>query len=125
GTSLLEIFRKIAIGVPGTAMPEFAEDISDEDRWAVAAYVGAMQYGGSATAATFAAVRRQVDSALAMRSDKLAFDAYLTFEQVETEVRARNAGLASDLESAFAWLRVRATRADANEKHVIRERLLA
>ena len=95
GTSLLEIFRKIAIGVPGTAMPEFAEDISDEDRWAVGAYVGAMQYGGSATAATFAAVRRQVDSALAMRSDKLAFDAYLTFEQVETEVRAKNPGLAS------------------------------
>src|SRR5437762_4110870 len=84
-----------------------------------------MQYGGSATAATFAAVRRQVDSALATGSDKIAFDAYLTFEQVETEVRARNAGLASDLESAFAWLRVRATRADANEKHVIRERLLA
>ena len=125
GTSLLEIFRKIAIGVPGTAMPEFAEDISDEDRWALAAYVGAMQYGGSATAATFAAVRRQVDSALAMRSDKLAFDAYLTFEQVETEVRAKNPGLASELESAFAWLRSRAPKADDAERHAIRERLLA
>ena len=79
GTTLLEIFRRIAIGVPGTAMPEFAEDIPLEDRWAVAAYVSAMQYGGSVTAATFAAVRRQVDSALAQRSDKIAFDAYLTF----------------------------------------------
>src|SRR5438874_1150402 len=125
GTTMLEIFRRVAIGVPGTAMPEFAEDLSEQDRWAVSAYVAAMQYGGSATTATFAAVRRQVDSALATGSDKIAFDAYLTFEQVETEVRARNAGLASDLESAFAWLRVRATRADANEKHVIRERLLA
>lgn len=125
GTSLLEIFRKIAIGVPGTAMPEFAEDISEEDRWAVAAYVGAMQYGGSATAATFAAVRRQIDSALATRSDKLAFDAYLTFEQVETEVRANNAGLASELEGAFAWLRARAPGADATERQAIRERLLA
>jgi high-affinity iron transporter len=125
GTSLLEIFRKIAIGVPGTSMPEFAEDLSEEDRWALAAYVGAMQYGGSATAATFAAVRRQVDSALVTRSDKLAFDAYLTFEQVETEVRAKNPGLASELESAFAWLRTRVTRADEAERHAIRERLLA
>src|SRR3989442_14268958 len=105
-------------------MPEFGGAFSEQDRWAVSAYVAAMKYGGSGTAATFAAVRRQVDSALATGSDKVAFDAYLTFEQVETEVRARNAGLASDLESAFAWLRVRATRADANEKHVIRERLL-
>jgi high-affinity iron transporter len=125
GTTLLEIFRRIAIGVPGTAMPEFAEDISVEDRWAVAAYVSAMQYGGSATAATFAAVRRQIDSALAQRSDKIAFDAYLTFEQVETEVRAKNAGIASDLETTFGWLRSRVAHADDAERHAIRERLLA
>jgi len=125
GTTLLEIFRRVAIGVPGTAMPEFAEDLTAEDRWAVAAYVGAMQYGGSATAATFAAVRRQVDSALALRSDKIAFDAYLTFEQVETEVRAKNGGLASDLETTFGWLRTRAARADDAERSAIRERLLA
>jgi high-affinity iron transporter len=125
GTSLLEIFRKISIGVPGTSMPEFAEDISDEDRWAVAAYVATMQYGGSATAAAFATVRRQVDSALETKSDKLAFDAYLTFEQVETDVRAKNPGLASELEGAFAWLRARAPSADDAERHAIRERLLA
>jgi high-affinity iron transporter len=125
GTTLLEIFRRISIGVPGTAMPEFAEDLSEDDRWAVAAYVGAMQYGGSATAATFAAVRRQVDSALALRSEKIAFDAYLTFEQVETEVRAKNPGLASELETTFAWLRTRVARADQTERDAIRERLLA
>jgi len=125
GTTLLEIFRRIAIGVPGTAMPEFAEDVPDEDRWAVAAYVGAMQYGGSATAATFAAVRRQVDSAIALRSEKIGFDAYLTFEQVETEVRAKNPGLAGELETTFAWLRTRVARADDAERHAIRERLLA
>jgi high-affinity iron transporter len=125
GTPLLEIFRRIAIGVPGTAMPEFADDISVDDRWAVAAYVNAMQYGGSATAATFAAVRRLADSALAQRSDKIAFDAYLTFEQVETDVRAKNAGLASELETTFGWLRTRAAHADAAERNSIRERLLA
>jgi high-affinity iron transporter len=125
GTTLLEIFRRIAIGVPGTAMPEFADDLSEQDRWAVAAYVGAMQYGGSATAATFAAVRRQVDSAIATGSDKVAFDAYLTFEQVETDVRAKNAGLASDLETAFARLRAGVAHADAPERHRLREQVLA
>ena len=125
GTSLLEIFRKTAIGVPGTAMPEFADDLSEDDRWAVAAYVATLQYGGSATAAAFAVVRRQVDSALAGRSDKLAFDAYLSFEQVETELRAKNPGLASELEAAFAWLRTRVGGADPAELDAIRQRLLA
>ena len=124
-TTPLEIFRRVAIGVPGTAMPEFADDLSADDRWAVSAYVGAMQYGGSVTAATLAAVRRQVDSALTLRSEKVAFDAYLTFEQVETELRAKNGGLASDLETTFGWLRTRVARADAAERRAIRERLLA
>ena len=123
--SLLDIFRRIAIGTPGTAMPEFAEDLTAEDRWAVAAYVQAMQYGGSATAAVFAAVRRQIDSALSKRSDQIAVDAYMTFEQVETSIRAKNAGLASELEGNFAWLRTRAVKADQEERNTIRERLLA
>ncbi len=123
--SLLDIFRRIAIGTPGTAMPEFAEDLAAEDRWAVAAYVQAMQYGGSATAAVFAAVRRQIDSALSKRSDQIAVDAYMTFEQVETSIRAKNAGLASELEGNFAWLRTRAVKADQEERNTIRERLLA
>jgi len=123
--SLLDIFRRIAVGTPGTAMPEFAEDLPAEDRWAVASYVAAMQYGGSATAAVFAAVRHQIDSALARRSDKIAVDAYMTFEQVETAIRAKNPGLASELEGNFAWLRTRVPKADDAERHTIRERLLA
>jgi len=123
--SLLDIYRRIAIGTPGTAMPEFAEDLPADDRWAVASYVAALQYGGSATAAVFAAVRRQIDSALAKRSDKIAVDAYMTFEQVETSIRASNAGLASELEGNFAWLRTRVAKADDAERNTIRERLLA
>jgi high-affinity iron transporter len=123
--SLLDIFRRIAIGTPGTAMPEFAEDLPVADRWAVAAYVQAMQYGGSATAAIFDAVRHQIDSALAKRSDKMAVDAYMTFEQVETSIRAKNPGLASELEGNFAWLRTRTVKADQAERNTIRERLLA
>ncbi len=103
----LDIYRKVTIGVAGTAMPQFEETLSEGDRWAVTAYVATLQYGGSATAATFAAVRRQLDSALAQRSDKTVFDAYLTFEQVETDLRARDAGLTSRLEDEFAKLRAR------------------
>ena len=123
--SLLDIYRRIAVGTPGTAMPEFAEDLPASDRWAVASYAAAMQYGGSATAAVFAAVRHQIDSALAKRSDKIAVDAYMTFEQVETAIRAKNPGLASELEGNFAWLRTRVVKADEAERNTIRERLLA
>src|SRR6185503_5166500 len=122
--SLLEIFRRIAIGVPGTAMPEFAEDVSEADRWAVAAYVNTLQYGGSVTAATFASVRRQIDSAVTARSEPIAFGAYLTFEQVETDVRVRNAGLASELEASFDALRTHVQHSEPAELAAIRQRLL-
>ena len=125
GVSLLEIYRRIAIGVPGTAMPEFAGDLSEDDRWAVAAYVAALQYGGSATAATFAAVRRQIDSALTVHSEQMAFGAYLTFEQVETDVRARNPALAGEIEASFDALRTHVRRGTADELGAIRQRLLA
>src|SRR2546427_11224278 len=95
------------LGVAGTAMPSFEETVPDSDRWAVTAYVATLPYGGSRSAAVFAAVRRQVGSAIAAHSDRMAFDAYLTFEQVETEVRVRNPGLAPELEDAFGRLRDR------------------
>jgi high-affinity iron transporter len=103
-----DVYRKITIGVAGTAMPEFEQTLTEDDRLAVAAYVLTLPYGGSADAAVFAAVRRQLDSAVTLRSAKLAFDAYVTFEGVETQVRAKNAGLATRLEGEFAELRQRA-----------------
>jgi high-affinity iron transporter len=103
-----DVYRKITIGVAGTAMPEFEQTLTEDDRLAVAAYVLTLPYGGSPDAAVFAAVRRQLDSAVTLRSAKLAFDAYVTFERVETKVRAKNAGLASRLEDEFAQLRQRA-----------------
>jgi len=61
----------------------------------------------------FSKVRAQIDStyALARRGDtsasSRAFDAYMTFEQVERSVQTKNPGLAAELESAFASLRTR------------------
>jgi len=103
--SRLDEYRRVTLGVAGTAMPAYEHTLSDDDRWAVAAHVLTLQYGGSPDATVFAAVRRQIDSAVALRSDKIAFDAYLTFEQVETQVRARQADLAARLEDGFARLR--------------------
>lgn len=68
----------------------------------------------TATAQIFDRVRAQLDSALALArtgdpaASARAFDAYMTFEQVERGVRAKNPGLAADLETAFASLRTRA-----------------
>ena len=162
--SPLDYFRRISIGVVGTAMPAFETRLSPEDRWAVALYatllrlpsdsgpvppelqsfattarmsdeevLAALGPHGSesrsavaavrrfqrdasseATAQVFAQVRAQIEStyALARKGDTAAstraFDAYMTFEQVERSVRAKNPALAAELEAAFAAFRTRA-----------------
>lgn len=67
---------------------------------------------GVAAAATFTQVRTQIDEALRLASEKKpddasarAFDAYMTFEGVEGDVRAKNPALATTLEGSFATLR--------------------
>jgi len=222
--SPLDMYRKIAIGVLGTGMPEYAAALTSEDRWAVTAYIatfratpeavrdgeglyavhcagchGPAGEGDGPLAATlsvrppaladlavqgrfsdadlahvvlqgragtpmpgfarlvepqaaddivafmrtlpvaerrgtraspsdavFSTVRRQLDSAVLVRSPKLVFDAYLTFEQVETDVRAHNAALAGELEDGFAALRARtAAGGSPDEVAAIHERLLS
>ncbi|MFL5402882.1 MAG: FTR1 family protein [Gemmatimonadales bacterium] len=85
-----------------------------------------------ANAQVFARVRAQLDStyALARKGDTSAstraFDAYMTFEQVERGVRAKNPGLAAELEAAFASLRTRtAGGATTTEVDAIRRQLEA
>jgi high-affinity iron transporter len=165
--SPLDYYRRITIGVVGTAMPPFELRLPAQDRWAAALYatllrlpspggqvpgdldsfpvtgrmsdtellaaIGARDTTASAlaqvaairsvqpdatanaTAQIFAQVRSQVESTyvLARKGDSSAstkaFDAYMTFEQVERGVRAKDPGLAADLESEFAALRARVT----------------
>jgi high-affinity iron transporter len=70
---------------------------------------------GTESELVFARVRAQLDTAFALArtgdpaASARAFDAYMTFEQVERGVRAKNPGLATQLETAFASLRTRAT----------------
>jgi high-affinity iron transporter len=87
---------------------------------------------GAATAQVFDQVRRQLDSAFTLAStgdsaaSARAFDAYMTFEQVERGVRAKNPSLAGELETAFASLRTRATGgATAAELDVLHRQLEA
>jgi high-affinity iron transporter len=164
--SPLDYYRRISIGVVGTAMPAFESRLPAEDRWAAALYASLLHLPSPSgkvpatlqqfattgrmsdaallktlgefdttsgalaqVAATrafqpdaaasnndrvFALVRAQVEStyALARKGDSSAstraFDAYMTFEQVERSVRAKNPGLAAELEASFAALRTRA-----------------
>ncbi len=160
--SPLDFFRRVTIGVAGTAMPSFEATLSADDRWAAALYASTLRLpaasgrvppaltafattaplsdarlletlGPGATlaqvagvraalaqavsdatraAAAFDSVRRTVASAVTLaragqvtEARQVAFDAYLVFEQVEREVRAKDAGLAGEAEAAFAALR--------------------
>ena len=182
--SPLDYYRKVGIGVVGTAMPAFESRLSPEYRWAVALYASTLRLppaGGvvplelqsfsktarmsdrevlaqlgeaassagalsqvaavrafapdasaGATAEVFTRVRHQLDSTYALArggdtsASSRAFDAYMTFEQVERPVRARNPGLAAELEAAFAALRTRAAGgATAGELDRIRRQLEA
>jgi high-affinity iron transporter len=161
--SPLDYYRRITIGVVGTAMPSFEQQLPAQDRWAAALYatllrlpspsgevppslqsfpvtgkmsdaelLGALptkdtsaaalarvaairsaqpDATANATAQVFDQVRRQLESTyvLARKGDSSAntsaFDAYMTFEQVERGVRAKNPQLAAELEGHFAELR--------------------
>ena len=179
--SPLDYFRRISIGVVGTAMPAFETRLSPEDRWAAARYATMLRLpsesgpvppglqsfattarmsdaevlaalgprdsrsalaglaavrsfqrdaSADANARVFSQVRAQIEStyALAQTGDTAAstraFDAYMTFEQVERSVRAKNPGLAAELEAAFAAFRTRAAGgATASELGRIRRQL--
>jgi len=117
-----------ALGLP--------QDASAVEAGARIAAVRSFQSGlgsGSDIVAVFGTVRAQLDSALVLSrrgesgaASAMAFDAYLTFERVEPAVRAKNAGLTSELETDFATFRTRAAGgAMPNEMVALRGRLAA
>jgi high-affinity iron transporter len=176
----LDFYRRVTIGVVGTAMPAFEDRLPAADRWAVALYasilrlppasgeapprlqsfaatgrmsdvelldsLGAGEDGSSgglaqlatvrshqgrssSTRAALAQVRAEIDSAYAMAqvrdpgASSMALTAYLTFEQVEREVRGKNPSLAADLEAEFAALRAAVVQARGVELDRARARL--
>jgi len=176
--SPLDYYRRISIGVVGTAMPAFEGRLPAEDRWAVALYasllrlpppsgepppaltafattgrmsdvdvlkalgtkdlsrlasVRAVQANAdeAASAEIFARVREQVDSVLSLAANGSpsatsgALDAYMTFEQVERSVRAKDPALAAQLEADFAALRTWAVGASPEELAAVKRGLHA
>ena len=178
--SPLDYYRRINIGVVGTAMPAFEDRLPARERWAVALYastlrlppasgeapeglrdfartgkmsdaelldslaaprdgsrgglarlsaIRASQSAGSPAGEVLGVVRAQVDTvyALARTGDPgastRALDAYMTFEQVERELRGRDAALAAELETDFAALRAAAGAGAGPELDAARERL--
>ncbi len=104
---------------------------ADLGQIAAARSIQAAPGNSAVVGAVFADVRRQVDSVavLARVSDReparqAAFDAYLTFERVERTVRARDPGLASEAEAAFASLRELAVAGSTEEVTEARSTLL-
>jgi high-affinity iron transporter len=84
----------------------------------------------AATAQVFDRVRAQIDSTYTLAragspaATARAVDAYMTFEQVERTVRAKDPALAAELEASFATLRTRAAGgATPAELSAIRSRL--
>lgn len=70
GRSPLDFYRRVTIGVAGTAMPAFEGRLSAEDRWAVAAYATLLRLPAATgdvppALATFPATATLSDSALA------------------------------------------------------------
>jgi high-affinity iron transporter len=180
--SPLDFYRRISIGVVGTAMPAFEERLPPRDRWALALYastlrlppvsgeapsdlrtfattgkmsdaelldsLGAAEDGSGDGLAMLAAVRShqdessaagdvlaqvsaQVDSAYALArtgdpaAGTIALNAYMTFEQVERELRSKDAGLAAQLEAEFAALRAAASQGAGPELDGAHTRLTA
>ena len=178
--SPLDYYRRISIGVVGTAMPAFEDRLPARERWAVALYASTLrlppssgqvpeglrnfartgkmsdaelldslaaprdgsrgglarlaairsfQSAGSPAGEVLGVVRAQVDTvyALARTGDPgastRALDAYMTFEQVERELRGRDAALAAELETDFAALRAAAGAGAGPELDAARERL--
>ena len=176
--SPLDYYRRISIGVVGTAMPAFEGRLPAEERWAVALYASILRLPApsgepppaltafattgrmsdvevlkalgtqdlsrlasvravqakpdeAASAEVFVRVREQVDSVLSLAASgnpsatSGALDAYMTFEQVERSVRAKDPALAAQLEADFAALRTRAAGASPEELAAVKRGLHA
>lgn len=117
----LDVYRRISLGVPGTAMPAFGDVLSGEERWDLVLHVVALadslaaRSEDGARALVLATVRADLRTALgrAAAGDPAgagtkAFDAYMAFEGLEPALRAVRPSLVPDAEAAFAAFRASA-----------------
>jgi len=114
----LDVYRRLSLGVPGTAMPAFSAVLSPDQRWDLTLRVVALADslaarvpdGGRALA--LATVRADLRGALERAAagdhtgaEAKAVDAYLAFEALEPVLRATRPSLVAEAEPAFAAFR--------------------
>jgi high-affinity iron transporter len=137
----LDVYRRVSLGVPGTAMPAFGAVLSADQRWGLTLRVvvladslaARVPDGGRALAlATVRAdLRGALDRAAAgdgTGAEAKAADAYLAFETLEPVLRATRPSLVAEAEPAFAAFREAAARAETAgvaARHARLESLLA
>lgn len=68
GTSPIDFYRKVSVGVAGTAMPSFSDRLSVDDRWALALYASGLRYTEAERARGEAALRARCPDCLALIS---------------------------------------------------------
>jgi high-affinity iron transporter len=135
----LEFFRKINVGVAGTAMPGFTEQLDAEDRWAVALYAAALRYPVEAHTEGARQLERRCGECAVFVSD-FAATAQLSDDSLAVVLAARTGGQLDDLEMAtlVAYARVAgaaeelgadrrlaAVRTAGNTRAVLQEAVLA
>jgi high-affinity iron transporter len=117
----LDVYRRISLGVPGTAMPAFGDALSAQQRWDLVLHVVtladslAARAGDGERALALATVRADLRTALvrAAAGDRAgagakALDAYLAYEGLEPALRAVRPSLVPEAEAAFAAYRLAA-----------------
>ncbi|MGD0484678.1 MAG: cytochrome c/FTR1 family iron permease, partial [Gemmatimonadales bacterium] len=117
----LDVYRRISLGVPGTAMPAFGDALSAQQRWDLVLHVVALadslaaRAGDGERALALATVRADLRTALARAAggDRAgagakALDAYLAYERLEPALRAVRPSLVPEAEAAFAAFRLAA-----------------
>jgi high-affinity iron transporter len=103
----LEFFRKINVGVAGTAMPGFTEQLDAEDRWAVALYAATLRNLVEARTEGARNLERRCGDCAVFVSD-FAATAQLSDDSLAAVLEARTGGQLDDLEMAplVAYARV-------------------
>ena len=134
GTTPLDLYRKISLGVPGTRMKPFGEALSREERWDLVSYVlsfsdpVARRGRSGQVAVVFGTVRGTLNGALELAehgeggaAGRKVLDAYGAYEAVEGSLSATDPGIVKRAEARFAALReavtVQAPKAERDRRH--------
>lgn len=112
-TTPVDFFRKINVGVAGTAMPGFAGELSADDRWMLALYAASLRYPAPLQEQGDAILSRTCPECLLLVSDFSA-TAAMSDDSLVSALMSRSGGALTD--SALAAVTAYARIAGARER---------